>query len=41
MKLAYQGIIPSKEWHHDPTLVNNHGYTVAMKLAFKEIIPPK
>ena len=29
MTLAAAGIIPPKEWHHDPKLKNNGGYTVA------------
>ena len=28
MLLAKDGIIPPKEWTHDPTIVNNHGKTV-------------
>ena len=41
MHLAYKGIIPPKEWLHDPALKDNYCKTVAMKLAWNEIIPPK
>ena len=41
MFFAYKGIIPPKEWYHDPNLRNINGYTVAMTLASKGIIPPK
>lgn len=33
MHLATNGIIPAKEWIHDPSLRNNEGNTVAMLLA--------
>ena len=29
MKLAFEGIIPPKEWLHDPSLKNDNGETVA------------
>ena len=41
MKLAENGIIPTKEWYHDPTLTDKFGNTVAIYLAFKGIIPPQ
>ena len=41
MWLASNGIIPSKEWHHDPNLRDTGDYTVAMILAYKGIVPPK
>ena len=41
MHLASNGIIPPKEWHHDPSLQEIYRETVAMKLAKNEIIPPK
>jgi len=33
MYLARNGIIPPKEWCHDPNITNSDGYTVAHKLA--------
>ncbi len=39
--LAWKGIIPPKEWYHDPTMANVNGNTVAMCLAFNGIAPPK
>ena len=33
MYFAMSGMIPPKEWEHDPELRNNEGYTVAMLLA--------
>ena len=33
--------IPDNHWIHDPNLQNNNGYTVVIKLASQEIIPPK
>ena len=33
--------IPDKHWNHGPRLQNNHKFTVAMYLAYNEIIPPK
>lgn len=41
MDLAHRGIIPPREWHHNPTLRDNHDWTVAMWLAYRGIIPPK
>lgn len=41
MLLAFKGFMPQKEWYHDPTLINNHKSTVAMRLASSGIIPPK
>ncbi len=40
MILAYEGILPPKEWQHDPTIIDN-SYTVAMYLVSNKIIPPK
>lgn len=40
MFLANNGIIPPEEFNHLSTLKDNKGYTVAMLLAKKEIIPP-
>ena len=33
MMLAFNGIIPPKEWCHDPNIKDKYGYTVAMHLA--------
>ena len=33
MRLAYSGLIPPKDWEHDPNIQNNNGDTVAMILA--------
>ena len=41
MTLASKRIIPPKKWHHNPTLSNRYGDTVAIILASKGIIPPK
>ena len=41
MFLANKGIIPPKEWHHDPLMKNYEGNTVAIILAKRRIIPPK
>ena len=41
MWLAYNGIIPPKEWEHDPNLKDDDNMTVAMRLAENGIIPPK
>lgn len=38
--LADKGVIPPKEWCHDPLIVNEYGNTVAMKLALNKIEPP-
>ena len=38
--LSFNGIIPPKEWEHDSKLRNYEGYTVAMNLACRGIIPP-
>jgi len=40
MILARNGIIPPKEWYHDPTLTNKNGYTVAEILIDNKIAPP-
>ena len=34
MYLAYNKIIPPKEWEHDSKIVNNNGWTVAMRIAY-------
>ena len=40
MILASKGIIPPKEWYHDPKLKNNDNKTVALLLIFKcETLP--
>ena len=41
MRLALREIIPPPEWRHDPILLDEIGYTVAMNLAQSGIIPPK
>ena len=41
MYLANKGREIPKQWKHKPELQNNYGYTVAMKLVSKGIIPPK
>lgn len=41
MKLAFNGIIPPKEWHHLPRVKDDYDETVAMKLALNGLIPPK
>ena len=40
MYLAINGIIPPKEWEHDPAIKGRNGLTVAMVLAQNGIIPP-
>ena len=34
------GIIPPKEWEHPPYLRDRDGFSVAILLAFRGIIPP-
>ena len=41
MLLAYNKIIPPKEWCHDPLLENEVKDTVAIILINKNILPPK
>ena len=41
MILAYNGIIPPKEWEHDPKLTNKKDETVAIILLKKEIEVPE
>lgn len=41
MILAENGIIPSKEWYHDPSLKISYTFTVAAFLANNNILPPK
>ena len=41
MILADKGIIPPKEWLHDPILKNDFEDTVAMILSCEGVIPPK
>ena len=41
MWLAFRGIIPPKEWHHDPNLKVDDDITVATILALSGIVPPK
>ena len=40
MKLADNGVMPSKEWHHDPLLKDIYDNTVASILINKNILPP-
>ena len=37
MFLAEKGIIPPKQWFHDPTLQDINGNTVAMLLASNKV----
>ena len=39
--MASRGVIPPKEWHHNPALRSKSNLTVAHLLAFHKIIPPK
>ena len=41
MIYAKNGMIPPKEWEHNPNKQENNGMTVAMMLAYNNIIPPK
>ena len=41
MLLAENGIIPPREWIHNPKLKDSFGWTVAMRLASSGIIPPE
>ena len=41
MCLAYNGIIPSRFWKHDPKIANIGGWTVALCLARSGVIPPQ
>ena len=41
MWFAFRGIIPPKEWYHDPNLEVEDGMTVATILALSGIPPPK
>ena len=41
MYLADNKIIPTREWHHEPSLQYRFNRTVSMLLAEKGIIPPK
>ena len=42
MIYAEHGVIPPKEWEHDPLLTDSEGWTVAMLIAdCCERIPPK
>ena len=34
MRLAYNGIIPPKQWYHDPLLKSNKNWTTAMYIAY-------
>lgn len=38
MIYADKGIIPPKEWEHNPTIHDAVGYTVAMRLASRNIL---
>ena len=39
MWLAFKGIIPPKEWYHNPEIKNSYNDTVAILLAGNKIIP--
>ena len=41
MLLAKKGIIPPKEWYHDPSVCDNFGRTVAKLLDRNEIDIPE
>ena len=41
MLIANEGKIPSKHWNHNSLIKDDCGYTVAMYLSYKGIIPPK
>ena len=41
MLFAMHGVIPPKEYYHNPKLCDKNGMTVAMILALNGIIPPK
>ena len=41
MDLANNGIIPDKKYYHNPTIVSNSGWTVAMMLGNNGVVPPK
>ena len=41
MLLAEKGISPPKQWYHNPEIQNKNGWTVAMSLAYNNIVPPK
>lgn len=40
MYLASFGIIPPKQWEHDPNMRNINGDTVAMWLSSTRCVPP-
>lgn len=40
MIYASKGIMPPKEWEHDPNLKDKNNNTVALLLAKTSIIPP-
>ena len=40
MESAFKGIIPPKEYFHDPELKDKFGNTVALTLIKRGIIPP-
>ena len=41
MYLARYGVVPPKEWQHNPSLTNDNNETVAILLASNGIVPPK
>ena len=41
MILAQKGIMPPKQWEHDPLLKDQNDNTVAIILSSKGIIPPR
>lgn len=38
--LAIKGTVPTKYWEHNPELQGYKGFTVALSLALKGIVPP-
>ena len=41
MYLSWKGIIPPKEWYHEPELKDRWNNTVASRLVFSKLIPPE
>ena len=41
MRLTYYNIDIPKYWEHNSNIKDNYDNTVAMRLAYKGIIPPK
>lgn len=38
--MAWKGVIPPREFYHDPSFATSSGFTVAMYLAINKIVPP-